>query len=89
MAAIKIDLTDKEMRELREIRKINLKRIRSEVLKKIGWDSLEDFCADVFRRGMNEACKDPKSFVRDVRDKKDPIFSPDNPNNDESLKAYV
>ncbi|GEM_PF-5110396 len=74
MAIIKMPLNDREKKELEDIWKVNLERINKEVLERIGWKTIEDFCADVFRFGMDKASEDPKSFIRKVREEKDPIF---------------
>lgn len=86
MAIIKMPLNDKEKKELEDIWKINLERINKDVLERIRWKTIEDFCADVFRFGMDKASEDPKSFIRKVREEKDPIFKPLKSKPQKSLK---
>lgn len=71
---VKIKLSKEELRTLKEIWEINKKYINREVMKKIGWKTFEDFCGDIFRYGMDKASDDPVTFIKMIRDEKDPIF---------------
>lgn len=74
MPSIKLQLTDEEMKEIAEIWKINKERLRKDVRKKIGWNALEDFLADILRFGLDKASDDPVTFIKTLREERDPLF---------------
>ncbi|MEW5760296.1 MAG: hypothetical protein AB1779_05985, partial [Candidatus Thermoplasmatota archaeon] len=71
---IQIPITLKEKKAFEKIWKVTKERLRKEIMKRIGWNKMEDFLVDVLRFGMDKASEDPKSFVRQVREERDPIF---------------
>jgi hypothetical protein len=74
MPSLQLQITKQELKELRGIWKINKSNLRREVMKRMGWNKLEDFCADVFRYGMDKVSENPKMFIELIRSDRDPIF---------------
>lgn len=94
MPVVEIPLSDKEKKVIEKIWRHNCENIREKALKQIGWNSMEDFCADIFRIGMDVASKNPKEFIKDIREKKDSVFKKRKPKppkkyEEEFKKAYA
>lgn len=67
-------LNAEEIEGMRDVWEIVKKRMHDEVRERMGWERAEDFLADVLVFGMDRSSEEPQAFIREARERKDPIF---------------
>jgi hypothetical protein len=74
MVVIKLNIKSNEKAEIDKIWRVTKDCLRREVMHRIGWNKVEDFLADILRYGLTKASDDPVTFIKMVREEKDPVF---------------